>query len=418
MSPDPVANLASGFFYCIRRRFYYFYSMFSRILLLLALAFFVPQNLAAQGKGTNHHERLKKIRNEIQTVEKAIEASQKKESSVLDQLGRLDLNIDVAQSGVQNLKKEQAKKNKQIDKIEGSLEVTKEELARLQESFSKRLVYTYKYGRVKDLELLMMARSLNDGLLWLEYQKRLSDHDFRNYMKIKEKQAEIARDKDLLTLELEEKKELLEEKVKEERKLLAQKKQRQKLLEKIRKDTDLLKQQLAEKEKAAEEMQRTIARLERTPAQTPMPKPETPFADLKGRMIWPTPGKVVAKFGKYRHPELKTITENIGIDIQARMGAPVKAVAGGLVTAIEWQRGLGNIIIVKHYGGFYSVYTHLEEIYINLQQQVDMGQVIASVGESGSLKGPMLHFEIWKGTEKLDPELWLAKNNMQVALDR
>jgi murein DD-endopeptidase MepM/ murein hydrolase activator NlpD len=126
-------------------------------------------------------------------------------------------------------------------------------------------------------------------------------------------------------------------------------------------------------------------------------------------MLWPVAGKIIARFGQYRHPELKTVTENIGIDIQAGAGNPVKVVASGRVTVITWQRGRGNIVIVSHYGGYYTVYTHLQEIQVDLQEEVSMGQVIGTVGESGSLKGPMLHFEIWRGEEKLDPEVWLGK---------
>jgi len=102
--------------------------------------------------------------------------------------------------------------------------------------------------------------------------------------------------------------------------------------------------------------------------------------------------------------------ENIGIEIEAPEGSPVQVVASGKITKITWQRGRGNIVIVSHYGGYYTVYTHLEEILVDLLEDVEPGQVIGSVGESGSLKGPVLHFEVWKGTTKLNPENWLAKS--------
>ena len=141
-----------------------------------------------------------------------------------------------------------------------------------------------------------------------------------------------------------------------------------------------------------------------------MPKPGTLFSELRGGMIWPTEGRIVTRFGKVKHPELKTITENIGIEIEAPEGSPVQVVASGKITKITWQRGRGNIVIVSHYGGYYTVYTHLEEILVDLLEDVEPGQVIGSVGESGSLKGPVLHFEVWKGTTKLNPENWLAKS--------
>ncbi len=384
--------------------------MFFRFVVLVFLVLQTFPWLFAQGKVQGHHERLKKIRNEINRVQKELEANKKKETSVVDQLSDLDLDIDLTQSVIQNLKKEQRKTNRQIKKLESSLTDTKKELEILKSVFSKRLVYTYKYGRIKDLELLMMARSINDGLLWLEYQKRLAEHDYRNYKQIKDKQAQVARDKDLLTIEVQEKKSLLTDKITEDKKLKGTKRKREKLLGSVRQDMNLLKQRLAEREKAASEIQRLIVRLEQAPKSAPLPKPTTLFADLRGRMAWPAQGKIVAKFGRYRHPQLQTVTENIGIDIQAPQGSPVQVVARGTVTAIEWQRGLGNIVIVRHYGGYYSVYAHLEEILVNHQDEVHMGQRIGKVGESGSLKGPILHFEIWKGAEKLNPEKWLGKS--------
>ena len=170
------------------------------------------------------------------------------------------------------------------------------------------------------------------------------------------------------------------------------------------------RQQLAEKRQAEARISQMIASLERKrqQVQETLVAPETPFSELQGRMLWPVQGKVVARFGRYKHPKLKTVTENIGIDIEAKLGSPVRVVAGGRVTVITWQRGRGNIVIVKHYGGYYTVYTHLKEIHVDLDQDVEMGQVIGTVGESGSLDGPRLHFEVYKGTEVLDPERWLA----------
>lgn len=383
--------------------------MFSKIFVTVSLILFCGE-LHAQNGVAKHHDRLRKIRDEINRVEKEIKTNEKQESSELYRLSNLDLEIDMTQSIIRNLKTEQKQKEGEIAKIEQDLETTKRELAQLKKLFSKRLVYIYKYGRMKDLELLLTARSINDGLLWLEYQKRLSENDYRNYVKIKEKQAQIARNRDLLTIELGEKRKLLAEKIGKEQKLKRDKSKRQKILISIRHNTSLLRDQLADKEKAAEEIRKLIFQLEQSPQEQPLLPPETLFADLHGRMLWPTTGKIVTRFGKYKHPELKTVTENIGIEIEAPLGSPVKAVASGKVTAITWQRGRGTIVIVSHYGGYYSVYTHLEEIRVDLLEQVEMGQVIGTVGESGSIKGPILHFEIWKGTEKLDPEDWLAKN--------
>ncbi|MFQ5641548.1 MAG: murein hydrolase activator EnvC family protein [bacterium] len=359
-------------------------------------------------KVRTHYEKLKKIQEEINSVKKVIAANKEKESSLTFLLTNLDLDIDVKHSLIQKLRKEQKQKEKEIKTIERRLHSTEKDLKKLTEIMGKRLVYFYKYGRLKDIELLLSAHSINQGLLWVEYQKRLTGNDYRNYLKIKKKKASIAQIKNLLTKELKKKRTLIKELLSEKKALKTKKSQRQAVLASIRKDTQLFRQQLAAKERARAEMTQLITNIENTPTETPLLPPNTPFAEMQGRMIWPTKGKIVAKFGRFKHPQLKTVTENIGIDIEAKIGTAVQVVAGGRVTRITWQRGMGNIIIVKHYGGFYTVYTHLKEILVNEAQNVQMGDVIGNVGESGSLEGPRLHFEVWKGTEKLNPEKWLA----------
>ena len=134
------------------------------------------------------------------------------------------------------------------------------------------------------------------------------------------------------------------------------------------------------------------------------------FASFKGNLVWPTVGKVVSRFGKRKHPTLKTITENSGIDIRVKEGTEVVSVLTGRVTSITWIRGFGNTVIIDHGRGYYSVYTHLSEIYVTPNETVATGQRIASVGETGSLEGSELHFEIWHNREKQNPLHWLKKN--------
>ena len=325
--------------------------MFFKILQYLILSCFVflsQLNLNGQSKEGKHHYKLRKNQKEILNVEKEISAKKKKESSELYLLTNLDLEIDLTQSIIQDIKNETNKKEKQIAQIEKNHKKTQKELQRLKEILTKRLVYFYKYGRTKDLELLFTARSFNQGILWVEYQKRLSAQDHRNYLKIKEKEAQLARDKNLLSIELSEKKKLLTHKLKEEENLKKKVSERKTVLASIRKNTDLLRQELKAKEQSAVEIRNLIVQLDKAVISRPLIETDTPFSELRGRMVWPTHGKVISKFGKFRHPELKTITENLGIDIQAPMGKPVQVVAKGRVTKMEWQRGRGHIIIVSH----------------------------------------------------------------------
>ena len=116
---------------------------------------------------------------------------------------------------------------------------------------------------------------------------------------------------------------------------------------------------------------------------------------------------VVSKFGLQWNPKLKTTTENTGIDIKGQPGSQIKSVLGGVVTTITFLRGFGTTIIIDHGSGFYTVYSHVANIEVTEDSQVRSGDVIAYMGDSGSINGSQLHFEIWGQGKKLNPEDWL-----------
>jgi murein DD-endopeptidase MepM/ murein hydrolase activator NlpD len=132
------------------------------------------------------------------------------------------------------------------------------------------------------------------------------------------------------------------------------------------------------------------------------------FADLKGKMTWPMhKGKILRKFGENKHKSLNTVTLNYGVDIKADKDKNVRNVGEGVVAAIDWLPGYGNVIIVSHKNEYRTVYGHVSEIFVSEGDKVKAGSVIAIVDEG--IDGFVLHFEIWKGRDKQNPELWLAK---------
>jgi len=99
---------------------------------------------------------------------------------------------------------------------------------------------------------------------------------------------------------------------------------------------------------------------------------------------------------------------NNGIDIQASIGTPVHVVAKGRVDYTSEDYGTyGQMIIVNHGDGYYTLYGHLSSIAVATGQEVTAGQTIGQSGDTGSLKGPVLHFEIRKGSTALNPQSWL-----------
>lgn len=132
------------------------------------------------------------------------------------------------------------------------------------------------------------------------------------------------------------------------------------------------------------------------------------FRARKGRLPAPAQGLVEVGYGKVVNPRFNTVTVQKGIDIRAALGAKVNAVATGRVVFSGWLKGYGNLIILDHGGNYHSLYAHLANSQVEVGNEVEEGEEIGQVGDTGSLKGAYLYFEIRKQGQAVDPQSWLA----------
>jgi len=132
------------------------------------------------------------------------------------------------------------------------------------------------------------------------------------------------------------------------------------------------------------------------------------FAARKGRLLRPAPGPVTVGFGRVVNPKFNTVTVQNGVDIAAPAGAPVRAVAPGRVVHAGWFKGYGNLVIVDHGDGYHTLFAHLGSMRTAMGEEVDAGDVLGTIGDSASLKGPYLYFELREKGRPVDPRPWLS----------
>jgi len=382
------------------------YAMILGRVIILLLLMILP--VSAQNKKIERNRKdLERIRSEIESYKSRIKNESAKEKNILNILSALDQEIDITRSLLEQLKTEDQQRSQAILKVQRVLMDKTDELERLRALYKKRLVYFYKYGRIKDFELLLSTESFNQLLLWVKYQSLLAANDRRNYQNLLEKKNNVEENKNKLKEDILARRRIIKEKSVEDQNLQTRKIEREELLTSVQQNKQLYLQKIKEYEDSAAEIERLISSREQIRI-AEGGQQQGNFYQLRGKMIWPANGTIITKFGKYKHPQLKTVTENIGIDIKAQYGEEVRVVGDGVVTAITWQRGRGNIVIVNHFSGYYSVYTHLSKIFVQIDDEIKLGQVIGEVGDSGSLRGPMLHFEIWQNGKVINPEDWLS----------
>ena len=134
-------------------------------------------------------------------------------------------------------------------------------------------------------------------------------------------------------------------------------------------------------------------------------KPKTSTASVSsGGFVWPVRGRVLSSYG----PKDKGL-HNDGVNISAPKGSPINAAKDGTVVytgnALE---GFGNLVILRHDNGWVTAYAHLDRISVKRGQRIERGQSLGTVGSTGRVDSPQLHFEIRRGSEALNPEKYLS----------
>jgi murein hydrolase activator len=134
-----------------------------------------------------------------------------------------------------------------------------------------------------------------------------------------------------------------------------------------------------------------------------------PPAGFRGRLPWPTDGRIAAPFGAQVHPRFGTRTFRNGVEIEAPDGKAVQAVLAGQAIYTGWFKGYGNLVIIDHGQELYTLYAHVLDIEVREGEDVRQGQRIGTVGDTGSPAGPRLYFEVRYQGRAQDPEQWLRQ---------
>jgi len=120
-------------------------------------------------------------------------------------------------------------------------------------------------------------------------------------------------------------------------------------------------------------------------------------------LVAPVPGAITSRYGMRRHPILGYRRMHSGLDFRARHGTPIYAATDGTVNFAGRNGGYGNFVRIRHGGNLSTGYAHMSRIAVRNGEQVRRGQVIGYVGSTGLSTGPHLHYEMYRGGQKIDP---------------
>jgi septal ring factor EnvC (AmiA/AmiB activator) len=349
---------------------------------------------------------LEKIKQQLEQKRSNLQELEKQEQNQLEMLNALEEELNLNNQLLAKINRQLADYKRQLDRLQAKARANNDELAIRQRLMENRLVWMYKRTATSQTFSVLGAEDILQGVRRAYYYSLLNRYDKNLLARIKKLSGEIAGNQAVITRQQALVQELQANKQNQLEIAKIQQKKWKALLAQVRKQKESQKKSIRDLLETQTKIGGIIDDLnERRKAAGP--EESADFEKLKGKLVWPVDGKILQPFGKVVDSRYSTSVLNAGIDIAAPKGTGILSAAAGEIVHISWLRGYGSFIIIDHGGGYYTLYAHLDEIDVEIGQKVSPGERIGSVGESGSLSGPRLHFELRKGKEQLDPELWL-----------
>jgi septal ring factor EnvC (AmiA/AmiB activator) len=365
-----------------------------------------PQEQDLDDRIKNKEAELQELRQEIANQRKKIQDVERKEKSELEYLRRLEREEKLTRRLLSGLTEKEEMYQEQVGQLRSDLASNEKVYRYRLDILAKRLRDMYKDGPRELWQELLGATDFSDLLQRYKFLTVIAENDADLVGDIREQGAEIERQEAALTEALHEVTVSRREKQGELDRLEENERKRKSVLKDLGNSKQVYQKKIEELASSEQKMLDFIGELERRrleQAQDWSDYGERDFPGLKGRLIRPVEGNTVREFGRFRHPEFGTVTFNSGIDIEARSGSPVRAVAKGRVEYVDILPGYGNCIIINHGGGYYTLYAHADRSLVAQGDKVDAGMVIAEVGPAA--ESP-IHFEIRKSKTALDPLEW------------
>jgi septal ring factor EnvC (AmiA/AmiB activator) len=348
--------------------------------------------------------RLQQLNQEISEFQGNLDELRGQERGVLGELEQLETELRLRQKEHQGAAVRLDDVTAAIERHDATLAGIDEAQAQRRRYLAFRLREIYKAGSEQTVHRFLGGRGLGLGWSGLGYASYLSERD-RQVLEA------FAEDEELSKRERSELEKARDELAAAERELSRRRdgvermrRQRATALQTIRRDESRHEAALQELLAAAQELGRLAESLGEVAA---APAPDV--KKFKGLLEWPTAGRLRSGFGTVVHPEFKTEVPHPGWDIEADFGAEIVSIFGGRVVFSDWMRGYGLTAIVDHGGGLLSIYAHASVLVVEPGEQVSRGQRIGAVGDTGSLSGPFLYFELRVDGKPTDPQRWLLR---------
>ncbi len=402
----------------------------SGLLLLLTATMLQLSSTAIYGESLDRkRSRLQSIKQQLQNLFTQKRTADKTEATLLHELQLIDETLKKLQQQRDRQKNTVQQHTQELKRIEQDLLQLRQHTQQQHAILSKRLRAIYKMGDIGYFTPLLAMSSYDNMQQQIKYLHLLSKNDLQLIEDSKQNMQKITKQETLLRKQKEKNVRAQQELEKQQAAIRAQRTQKAQVLQQITRDKQQYLAMIKKLESSAGELETFLNDLEKKesqPLSQPIKKPEPGqavtfppnaqtitqsyakhFRSNKGKLLWPVEGNIITKFGQIRIGD--TYTHYNGVDIQARRGAPFYTVFKGTVKFADWFKDYGKLVIVDHGGQYYTLYAHADEIMVKPGDVVETRQVLGRVGDTDSVKGPHLYFEVRVRGKPENPQKWLAR---------
>lgn len=432
----------------------------NRLLFVIGILglFCMPSMAQSTRKIRELEKQHAELQKQISQSESLLQSTKKDVKSQLSNLTLLSGQIDERKKYIATIENDVNVIQREVNRLQVELNTLKKELADKKDNYEQSVKYLYHNRSIQEkLMFIFSADNLNQMYRRMRYVRQYADYQRMQGLEVERKQRQVRDKQKVLVASREAKRKLLEAGQAEKVKLEAQEKERKGLLASLQKKQRTIQGEINQKRRSADKLNAQIDKLiaieiekarkraeeearrkataengrnkkEGTNSKTPEKGQNIPsskmgefkvgsedrrlsgvFEQNKGKLPIPITGAymIVGHYGQYQVDGLRNVRlDNKGVDIRGKQGAQARAIFNGEVSAIFQYNGLSNVLI--RHGSYISVYCNLQSVLVRKGSKVNTHDIIGQV-HTDKEGNTILHFQLRKETDKLNPEIWLQR---------
>jgi septal ring factor EnvC (AmiA/AmiB activator) len=374
-------------------------------LILVALLGAVEPEKAVPSADSERQADLARLRARIGSLEGELARSRRKEATLAEELALLELRLEIAAGEKELLARLREDYGARLEEIALERRAAEEAAAQSRRALTARARLLRRFGRFGYLRVLLEAQDVPaflDGVARLDSLARRDARLLREHRRSQLRlEAGLAREQALK----EETDRLYARSRQEERRIASLRVERQNLLERQRSVAASQRREVRVLSDKATRLEGLLERLSRQPEE-PV-GPSGGIRPWKGVLDWPARGAVVETFGRHRHPKFDAWTLSNGVSLALAAGTPVRAIFAGKAAYAQWLAEYGNLVILDHGDGVFTLYAWLQAVSVRPGTYVAAGGTIGLAGVGPGQDEPGLYFEVRDRQKATDPVAWL-----------